>query len=88
MKKHLLGFLLLAPGLAFAQATYPFAVKGKLGQLSAPAKIYLMRGPEPLDSATLKNGRFELKGTTNWPSSAELILERQGRLREDYHQQT
>jgi hypothetical protein len=63
MKKHLLGFLLLAPGLATAQTTYPFVVKGKVGQLNAPAKVYLLRG-EVLDSATLKNGQFELKGTT------------------------
>jgi hypothetical protein len=88
MKMHLFGLLLLAPGLAAAQTTYPFVVKGKVGQLNAPAKIYLMRGGELLDSATLRNGQFEFKGATEWPSSAELILERQGKLRENYHQQT
>lgn len=82
MKKHLLGFLLLAPGLATAQTTYPFVVKGKVGQLNAPAKIYLVRGFDRLDSTTLKNGAFELKGATAIPESAELVLERGGKLRD------
>jgi hypothetical protein len=58
MKNYLLGLLLLASGLATAQTTYPFVVKGKIGSLNAPAKIYLLGG-EKLDSATLKNGQFE-----------------------------
>jgi hypothetical protein len=61
MKNYLLGLLLLAPGLVAAQATYPFVVKGKIGSLNAPAKIYLVGG-EKLDSAILKNGHFELRG--------------------------
>jgi peroxiredoxin len=80
MKNYLLGFLLLAPGLTHAQTTYPYLLKGQLGRYNAPAKVYLMRGPEVQDSATLHNGRFELKGTTPFPSSATLTLERQGRL--------
>ncbi|RZK19936.1 MAG: AhpC/TSA family protein [Hymenobacter sp.] len=80
MKKHLLALLLLAPGLAAAQTTYPFLVKGKIGQLSAPAKIYLVYGPQVLDSATLENGAFEMKGATDWPHSAALVLARQGKL--------
>jgi|GEM_PF-2814697 len=82
MKKHLLGFLLLAPGLASAQAAPLFLVKGQVGHLNAPAKIYLVYGPQVLDSATLKNGQFELRGSNGWPHSAELVLERQGHLRE------
>lgn len=84
MKKHLLGFLLLAPGLASAQSTPLFLVKGQVGHLNAPAKIYLVYGPQVLDSATLKNGQFELRGSNGWPHSAELVLERQGHLREGY----
>jgi len=53
-----------------------------VAQLKAPAKIYLVYGPQVLDSATLKNGQFELRGSNGWPHSAELVLERQGRLRE------
>ncbi|TDN40127.1 DUF4369 domain-containing protein [Hymenobacter sp. UV11] len=82
MKKYVLGLLLLAPTLAFAQAPTPYVVKGQVGQLSAPAKIYLVYGPQVLDSATLKNGQFELRGSNGWPHSAELVLERQGHLRE------
>jgi peroxiredoxin len=82
MKKHLLVFLLLAPTLASAQTAPPFAVKGQIGHLNAPAKIYLVYGPQVLDSATLQNGHFEVRGTDGWPHSAELVLERQGRLRE------
>lgn len=82
MKKHLLGFLLLAPCLANAQSTPLFLVKGQVGHLHAPAKIYLVYGPQVLDSATLKNGAFELRGSNGWPHSAELVLERQGHLRE------
>jgi peroxiredoxin len=80
MIKHLLSLLLLAPGLAHAQTPIPFAVKGKIGQLNAPAKIYLMRGREVLDSATFKNGAFELKGTTDVPKSADLVIKRDGKL--------
>lgn len=82
MKKHLLGFLLLVPGLASAQSAALFLVKGQVGHLNAPAKIYLVYGPQVLDSATLKNGQFELRGSNGWPHSAELVLERQGHLRE------
>ena len=80
MKKHLLGLLLLAPALTHAQAPYPFLLKGQVGHYDAPAKVYLTNGPQRLDSATLHNGRFELKGSTPIPSSATLVLERQGRL--------
>ena len=73
MKKHLLSVVLLVPALAFAQTTYPFLVKGNVGKLNAPAKVYLMYGPQALDSATLKNGAFEFKGTAEWLHSADLV---------------
>jgi hypothetical protein len=82
MKKHLLGFLLVTSGIASAQTTPLFLVKGQVGHLNSPAKIYLVYGPQVLDSATLKNGQFELRGSNGWPHSAELVLERQGHLRE------
>jgi peroxiredoxin len=84
MKKHVLGLLLLAPALASAQAPPAFLVKGTIAHLNAPAKIYLVYGPQVLDSATLKNGQFELRGADGWPHSAELVLERQGHLREGW----
>jgi peroxiredoxin len=60
--------------------TYSYVIKGKLGQFSAPAKVYLITGVQATDSATLKGGKFELKGSTPFPHSATLVLERQGRL--------
>ena len=89
MKNLLVGLLMLTPGLVVAQVTYPqsFWVKGKIGQLNAPAKIYLTSGPQVLDSATLYKGTFELKGTADWLHSADLVLEREGRLRDNYSAQ-
>jgi peroxiredoxin len=84
MRTYLAGLLLLTSGLAVAQpqapASYPYLIKGKIGQVGAPAKVYLMHGTQPLDSAFLTQGRFELKGATAFPHSATLVLERQGRL--------
>ncbi|QIX60566.1 DUF4369 domain-containing protein [Hymenobacter sp. BT18] len=86
MQKYLLALLLAAPGLASAQSATSFTIKGKLGPLSAPAKVYLLRGMTVTDSATIKNGAFELKGTTEAPGMAELIMRRNGRLGSLYGQ--
>lgn len=80
MKKLLLGFLFSIAGGVYAQTPIPFTVKGKIGNLNAPAKIYLVRGGwGAADSATFKNGSFEFKGTTDVPSSANLIIKRDGK---------
>lgn len=80
----LVGLLLLAPGLALAQtqapAAYPYVIKGRIAQLNAPAKMYLLTGVQTTDSVTLRQGRFEFKGTTPFPHSTMLVLERRGRL--------
>ncbi|GAB2862035.1 hypothetical protein GCM10027044_22940 [Hymenobacter ruber] len=68
------------PCLAVAQTPFAYTIKGKLGNLNAPAKIYLVRGLQIADSATLKNGAFELKGTVDAPSTAALVFRRKGRL--------
>ncbi|AIZ65216.1 hypothetical protein PK28_12395 [Hymenobacter sp. DG25B] len=80
MKKILLGLLVAAPFLAYAQNPVPYTLKGKIGKLSAPAKIYLLRGTLVMDSTTFSNGAFELKGTTDIPREAELVVQRNGRL--------
>jgi peroxiredoxin len=89
MKNYLFG-LLLAPGLAVAQtpapAAYPYLIKGKIGNLNAPAKVYLMTGLQSADSATLRQGRFEFKGATEFPHSTTLVLERQGRLQSGWRE--
>ena len=84
MKKLLLGFLLLAPWLAQAQAPTPYTVKGKIGELNAPAKVYLVRGLELLDSTTLKNGSFEFSGTTDRPKEVDVVVQRNGRLKDGF----
>ncbi|WP_375437682.1 redoxin domain-containing protein [uncultured Hymenobacter sp.] len=78
MKARLLALVLFAPWLAQAQT--PFTVKGTIGQLNAPAKIYLFQGMQPTDSATFKYGTFEFKGTTDLPKPAELLIKRNGKL--------
>ena len=90
MKSYLATFLLFVPGLALAQAAapapYPYLIKGKLGQMSAPAKVYLLTGLRATDSVTLRQGRFELRGTTPYPQSATLVLERRGRLQSGWQE--
>ena len=89
MNQYLAGVLWLAPGLALAQTpaptTYPYVIKGQLSKLNAPAKVYLVIGMKATDSATVQRGRFKLKGTTPFPQSATLVLERQGRLQSGWH---
>ena len=79
MKKHLLVFFLAGPCLAQAQTPISFTVKGNIGKLNAPAKIYLFRGMQVTDSATFNNGAFEFKGTTDVPQSASLVIQRDGK---------
>lgn len=90
MKQYLFGSLLLVPGLALAQtpaaAPQTFTLKGTIGRLNAPAKVYLLREGHQPDSAALKNGVFELKGTVDAPKQAWLILQRQGQLKKAFSQ--
>ncbi|RTQ45916.1 AhpC/TSA family protein [Hymenobacter gummosus] len=89
MKQLLLSLLLAGPGLALAQRPAPapapitYTLRGTIGKLNAPAKIYLVR-PAIMDSATLKNGVFELKGHTDVPKEMVLILSRNGNLRQHH----
>ncbi|MFN0255312.1 redoxin domain-containing protein [Pedobacter ureilyticus] len=61
MKKIILSAMLLSPMALMAQLD--FTVKGKVGSLNAPAKAYLAYGNKIADSADVKNGAFEFKGT-------------------------
>jgi peroxiredoxin len=60
-----------------------YTLRGTIGKLNAPAKVYLVR-PAIMDSATLKNGVFELKGRTDMPKEMVLILSRNGNLRQHH----
>ena len=76
--------LLLVPTLAWAQApapdAYAYEIHGQIGQLAAPAKVYLLQDGQLVSSVTPQHGRFIFRGTTPYPRSATLVLERQGRL--------
>ncbi|SDY06328.1 TlpA disulfide reductase family protein [Hymenobacter psychrophilus] len=80
MKKYLLGLLLMMPGLAGAQIPIPFIIKGTIGKLDAPARVFLLQNGRFRNSAALHDGAFELKGTTDAPQSSLLLLARNGNL--------
>ena len=73
MKKIILfAFCLLPLGLL---AQKEFTVKGKVGSLNAPAKAFLtykVGTTSVTDSAELKDGKFEFKGTVTSPISASI----------------
>jgi peroxiredoxin/protein-tyrosine-phosphatase len=82
MKKLVYGALALLPALAQAQAPAEnFVVKGTLGAKANVTKAYLRyvnAQKWQVDSAAVKNGRFEFKGTVNEPGRATLILSHNG----------
>ena len=92
MRNNCLTLALLVPAFAWAQqprpapSSYPYQLRGRLGTFNAPAKVYLVRGTERLDSATLRHGQFEMTGTTPQPLTASLVLERQGRLQDGWRE--
>ena len=80
MKKILYSALLLLPGLAQAQ-TENFVVKGTVGAKAGVTKAYLgypVNKVWSVDSAVVKNGRFEFKGTVPEPVRASLTLSHHG----------
>ena len=73
MKKIILFAFCLFPLSLLAQKE--FTLKGKVGVLNSPAKAFLMYkvGTNSItDSATLKDGVFEFKGTVDAPTSATI----------------
>lgn len=59
-----------------------FELKGRIGQLGAPAKVYLRysMGNEPrIDSVTMKKGKFYFSGKLDEPVMGSLFLSRNGR---------
>jgi peroxiredoxin len=83
MKKTLLALLLAAPCLALAQTPISYTISGRIGSLNAPATLYLF-GPGAPDSAVLKNGAFEFKGTTEMPFPATIVLVRTGQMQQAF----
>jgi peroxiredoxin len=80
MRKILFLTLAALPFMANAQ-TSNYDVKGKIGKLNAPAKVYLLRREKEkniTDSVILTDGAFEFKGSTNGPQPALLVLDHTG----------
>lgn len=81
MKKYLqLLLAIAAPGIAAAQAPN-FTITGHIGNLNAPAKVYLsyMTGTKDnTDSAMLVNGNFKFTGYVKPYSSARMALDHKG----------
>lgn len=76
MKQLIYTLLCFMPAFASAQQT-DFAIKGKIGQWSAPVRLYLKHvkdGKPATDSAVLKDGEFEIRGKLDKITSASLIL--------------
>jgi peroxiredoxin len=59
-----------------------FIIKGKIGALDAPAKLFLrysMNKTPHIDSVTLKRGAFQFTGKADEPVPASLLLSRNGK---------
>ena len=86
MKNYLLLLLLLVPGLAAAQTPVSYFLDGHLGSNTyrgTPTYVYLRYGSF-LDSAVIKKGHFQLKGTVDEPHKAFLSMSRHGGDMTDY----
>lgn len=80
MKLKLFFIAAIAPFVAAAQ-TPNFTITGKIGNLNAPAKIYIdysSEGEGKSDSATLVNGVFKFEGNIAGIASSRMTLSREG----------
>jgi peroxiredoxin/outer membrane murein-binding lipoprotein Lpp len=80
--KFLLGvvIIIITPSVSLAQSDN-YTLNGKVGQLSAPAKAYLMysnAAGRQTDSTLINNGEFTFKGTIDHPLNAYLIINKKG----------
>ncbi|RYY68679.1 MAG: redoxin domain-containing protein [Chitinophagaceae bacterium] len=81
MKKILIALSFL-PALAMAQTDGAYTLKGKIGTLNAPVKVYLAKmdekGSLTADSSTIVNGNFSFTGNTPEPVLVYLLLDHKG----------
>lgn len=80
MKLKLLIVIAIAPFMAMAQKP-DFTITGKIGNLNAPAKLYIdynSEGKGKSDSATLVNGTFKFTGNIAGIASSRMTLSREG----------
>jgi len=80
MKKIILGSLAFLPVMTWAQSNN-FTLKVKIGQLTAPAKAYLLYRPESTtirDSVSISGGMFQFQGSIPEPTEALIVVDHQG----------
>lgn len=80
MKNKFLLAIGLLPTMLFAQEE--FTIKGNIGKLNAPAKVYLQYaegGQRQLDSAVVKNGVFSFNGVVQNPVEAVVVVSAEGK---------
>ncbi|TKC56913.1 AhpC/TSA family protein [Pedobacter hiemivivus] len=80
MKLKILMLATLLPVMAIAQ-TPNFTITGKIGNLNAPAKMYIdynSEGEGKSDSATLVNGAFKFTGNIAGIANSRMTLSREG----------
>lgn len=80
MKRIILSLLIFSVSTGVISAQQKgFTIKGKIGNLNAPAKVYFVsHESKVLDSAVLRNGVFQFKGIVKKPGFADLSLDRYG----------
>lgn len=64
--------------IAMCAQSFTYTINGKLGNLNAPAKVFLyyqIGQNGTTDSATVINGKFQFKGTLTDPVKARLIVD-------------
>ena len=81
MKKLLFLLTALLPLFAVAQVGGTFTIKGKAGNLNAPAQVYLLYqlgANKVADSSAVVNGDFSFTGNTLNPVNAFLVMDYKG----------
>lgn len=80
MKQLILIACLVTPSLIWAQGK-PFTLNGKLAEVQAPAKSYLVYrvdGKERMDSTLIQNGIFVFKGSADEATEAFILIDKSG----------
>jgi peroxiredoxin len=73
MKNWLLALICSAPSLVFAQ-TEKYTIKGSIGNLDAPATVFLVYNNAIAGKVVLNHGAFALSGAVDGPTQAYLML--------------
>ena len=77
MKNWLFVFICVLPTLVFGQ-TEKYVIKGSIGNLDAPATVFLVYNNAIAGKAVLSHGAFTFSGTVDGPTQAYLMLNRTG----------